>query len=221
MANVISILNEIRKYATGDYIKAVPEATRENFATVGSQILTYSLDSNEFIDTLMNRIALTVVNNRQFKNPLSVLNKGDIPLGQDVQEIYTNPATAQTYDGTSTELLREFKPDVKVAYYRLNRQDKYKVTISQAQLAQAFTSTNAFDTFLSSIMTSMQSGDEIDQFRLTKQLMSMAYERGTIKEININTDTNMTWAQINALPKPDEFVSNWLVKQLKTFSEFI
>ena len=103
MANVISILNEIRKYASADYIANVPLATRDNFVTVGAQIVSYSLQSNEFVDALVNRIAMTVVNNRQFKNPLSVLNKGSIPLGQDVQEIYL-AALVAAYEYHSNQL---------------------------------------------------------------------------------------------------------------------
>jgi molybdopterin converting factor small subunit len=221
MADIIKVLNTIRANASADYIKLVPVATRENFTTVGASILEYTKQSNEFVDALVNRIALTVVNNRQFKNPLSVLKKGDIPLGQDVQEIYTNPAVSQEYDGSSTDLLKVFKPDVKTAYYRMNRQAKFTVTIRQQDLARAFTSISAFDTFLSSIITSMQSGDEIEQFNLSKQLMSMAYENGTITEININTDTNLSWSQINALPNPDEFISKWLVKSIKSFSKLM
>lgn len=219
MADIINVLNTIRANASAQYVKDVPLATRENFATVGSAILEYTKQSNEFVDALINRVALTVVNNKNFKNPLSVLKKGDIPLGQDVQEIYTNPSTSVEYDGTSTELLQQFKPDTKVAYYRMNRQAKFRVTVRMQDLQRAFTSIGAFDTYLGSIITTMYSGDEIEQFELTKQLISQTYEDNTITELNINTSTNMTWAQINALPNTDEFVAKWLVKAIKTYSE--
>lgn len=221
MADIINILNTIRDNATGDYIRTVPKATRENFATVGSCILEYSKQSNEFVDALVNRIALTEVINRAFTNPLKVLNKGNIPAGQDVQEIYTNPAYSVEYDGTSTELLQQFKPDTKVAYYRMNRQAKFRVTIRQYDLQRAFTSIGAFDTYLQSIITTMYSGDEIEQFLLTKQLMSQAYEDGSITEFNLNTLTNLSMTQINALPNPDEFISKWLLKAIKTYSDLI
>lgn len=221
MSDIIAVLNKIRSNATKEYIASVPLATRDNFATVGSTILEYTKQNNEFIDALVNRIALTVVNNRQFKNPLSVLNKGDVPLGQDIQEIYSNPALSQQYDGTSTQLLTQFKPDTKVAYYRMNRQAKFTVTVKMQDLQRAFTSINAFDTYLSSIVSTMYSGDEIEQFDLTKQLMSMAYEDNTIPEMNINTDTNLTWTQINALPNSDEFISKWLVKAIKTHAKLM
>jgi hypothetical protein len=221
MADMIKVLNTIRANASKEYQSTVPVATRENFATVGSTILTYSLNNNEFIDTLINRIALTIVNSRDFQNPLSVLQKGDMPLGEAIQEIYTNPATSQQYSGTSTDLLKVFKPDTKTATYKLNRKAKFTVSVSQEQLQSAFVSMGDFETFLNSIVVTMQSGDEIEQFELTKQLMSMAYEDGTITEVNINTDTGLTWTQINALSNPDEYVSKWLVKQIKTYSKLM
>lgn len=221
MADIIKVLNKIRSSCSEEYRTSVPLATRENFAVVGSTILNYSLTSNEFIDKLMNRIALTIVNNRDYKNPLAILQKGDMPLGEGMQEIYNNPATSQTYSGTSTDLLKVFKPDTKVANYKLNRKAKFTVSVSQEQLANAFISMDDFQTFLSSIVTTMQSGDEIEQFRMTKQLMSMAYEDGCITEVNINTDTGLSWTQINALPNADEYISKWLLKQIKTYSKLI
>lgn len=221
MADMIKVLNTIRANASEEYRKSVPEATRENFATVGSTILTYSISNNEFIDTLINRIALTIVNQRDFQNPLAVLQKGDMPLGEAMQEIYNNPANSKQYDGASTDLLKVFKPDTKTANYKLNRKAKFTVSVSQEQLQNAFISPADFETFLNSIVVTMQSGDEIEQFELTKQLMSMAYEDGCITEININTDTGLSWAQINALPNPDEYISKWLLKQIKTYSKLM
>ena len=116
MPNMISVLNTIRSNASKNYQDTVPVATQSNFLLVGNAILSYTPNMNEFADSLVNRVALTVVQAKNFKNPLSVLKKGGIPYGQDIQEIYTNPAIGGTYDGSSTQLLSVFKSDNKVAY---------------------------------------------------------------------------------------------------------
>lgn len=221
MADVIKMLNTIRKYASENYQNSVPVATRDNFTTVGIQIMDYTKQSNEFVDILVNRIGMTVVNNRTFKNPLSVLGKGGIPFGQDVQEIYTNPASSTVYDGTSTELLAQFKPTTAQAFYRMNRQAKFRVSVRMQDLGRAFTSMNAFNDYVSSIINSMYNGDEIEQFELTKGLVSHAFENDCMKKIDINTDTGKTWTEIDAMANSDEYVAKWLVKNVMTYSKLL
>jgi hypothetical protein len=92
MADVIKILETIKANASQEYQDTVPTATRTNLASVGTQILDYAPNRNEFCNAIVNRIAFTRVQNKVFKNPLSVLTKGGVPMGQDIQEIYTNPA---------------------------------------------------------------------------------------------------------------------------------
>lgn len=219
MADIISMLNRIRSNAGAEYQATVPIATQANLATVGTMITTYDNNYNLFVSELINRIGFTMVKNKVFTNPLSILKKGSVPMGQDIQEIYTNPDLGGTYDIASTQLLSTFRPDTKVAYYRMNRKGKFSKSISQDNLGQAFTSVQALEQYINSIVNSIYNGDEIEQFELAKQMIAMSYAGGRITEININDDTGLTWAQINALDKPDEYVSKWLLKQIKTYSK--
>lgn len=214
MSDIISILNTLRSTASQDYQNVVPLATRNNLTTVGSAILSYDTTTNEFIDSLVNRIAFTVVQNKVFKNPLSVLKKGGIPYGQDIQEIYTNPAKGGTYTADSTDLLKTFKADTKVAYYRLNRKGKFTLTVSQEQLQLAFTSIQDFDNFLTSIINSLNNGDEIEQFEITKNMIASAYSNNMITVVNLydeNTEGSLT----------DADIAKRIVKAIKTYSELL
>ena len=136
--NINKILDTIRANASDDYVSRVPVATQNNIASVGQVITSYSSLANEFVSALVNRIAFTIVTNKIASNPLAILKKGGVPLGTDIQEIYTNPAKAKTYDLSSTELLTNVPPDVKALYYRVNRQDKYPVTVTRQMLQKAF-----------------------------------------------------------------------------------
>lgn len=214
MADMISLLNTIRANASAEYQNTVPVATQTNFTTVGNSILSYAPNQNEFCDALVNRIAFTIVNQKRFNNPLSVLKKGGIPLGQDIQEIYTNPAKGGTYSADSTNLLTVFKSDTKSAYYRLNRQGKFTVTVSLVNLQRAFVSMQDLDNFIQSIINSMYNGDEIEQFELTKNLMANAFDNGMITEVKIydaKAEPNLT----------DKDIAYRLVKQIQTYSEIL
>lgn len=200
--DVISILNTIRMNASNYYYERVPALTQENLAEVGTAITSYESTSNEFIDAIVNKIAFTQVSNRRYKNPLAVLKKGMKPLGTDIEDIYTNPVTARTFTGSEVgTLLHTYIPDTKTIYYRTNRKDKYPVSVSELQLQKAFKSFGELEKFINSILVSMYSGDEMDEFLLMKNAISLA----GIKKLNVQYTG-------------DEETSKELVKLIKTLS---
>lgn len=185
MANMIEVLNTILANGSEDYQSRVPEATKTNIAEVGSAIMSYKATENEFLSALVNKIAMVIVHNRTYKNPLAVLKKGSVPLGRNIEEIYTNPATGTTFDATGSALLNREIPDTKAIYHSMNRQGKYKATVTKAQLIQAFTSYQALEQLLNSIVNSIYSGDNIDEFILMKELFASAIEGGKIKTMEV------------------------------------
>lgn len=187
MANMQNVLNAILNGASADYQARVPVATQENITEVGSAIMSYQVTENEFLSALVNKIAMTIVRNKTFKNPLAVLKKGGVPLGRNIEEIYTNPATGTTFDPTGADLLSRAIPDTKAIYHSMNRQGKYKATISKAQLIQAFTSYNALEQLLNSIVNSIYSGDNLEEFLLMKELFATAITGGKLKTVEVDS----------------------------------
>ena len=186
MADLQNLLNTIRLNASNEYQSRVPEATRTNITDVGNPIISYSACQNEFLNSLVERIALTIVRSKIAKNPLSVLKKGTIPLGKDIQEIITNLTKAETFNEEGTELLKRKKPDVKAIYHRMNRQDQYTVTITRQQLQTAFTSYANLNYLLTSIVNTLYSSDNYDEFILMKNLFASAITGNKIKTIRAN-----------------------------------
>ena len=56
MADSLAILNAIRDVAGAEYQARIPQATRENIASVGNTILSYAPSANTFFTQLLNRI---------------------------------------------------------------------------------------------------------------------------------------------------------------------
>jgi hypothetical protein len=185
MANMQNVLNTILANASKEYQDRVPQATKDNITEVGSAIMSYSVTQNEFLFNLVNKIAMTIVRNKTFKNPLAVLKKGGVPLGKNIEEIYTNPATGTTFDATGSTLLNREIPDTKVIYHSMNRQGKYKATVSKSQLIQAFTSYSALEQLLNSIVNSIYSGDNLDEFILMKNLLSSAISGNKLRTVDV------------------------------------
>lgn len=180
----VQLMNTIRSNASSVYQERIPAATLDNISQVAAPLFQYDVTMNEFLNTLVNRIGLTVVRNRELRNPLAVLKQGEMPLGKDIEEIWTNPAKATTFDPTSTTLLNRQLPDTKAIFHRLNRQDKYKVSISEQQLRQAFVSWNDLESLTGSIINSLYSGNYYDEFLLCKKTLGDA-----ITNHNIKTET--------------------------------
>lgn len=204
--NVVNILNTIRANSSQMYMDRVPEATQQNLEQVGNAILNYEAQTNEFLSALVNRIALTIVSNRRYKNPLAILKKAGKPFGTDIEEIFTNPVNAVAYNGSDTEdMLKITKPDVKTIFHRMNRQDKYPVSITAPQLQKAFTSMDEMSHFITSIITAMYSGDEMDEYLLMRNLVVSSITGGKVKVLEVPYDGG-------------ENTSKELIKLLKTLS---
>lgn len=179
------VFNVIRENMSEVYMKTLPSATSDNIGTLSNILFNdaYQPMLNEFVNNLINRIALTIVRNKSFDNPLSIFKKGSVPLGTDIQDIYENPANAEQYEYSNTamaKLLTITDPDTHVAYYRRNRQDLYTKTISREGLQGAFTSWENFESYISSITTSLYSGNYIDEFKYTKEIIDGAYDDGKV-----------------------------------------
>jgi hypothetical protein len=174
MANMKAILDTIRANASTEYQNRVPLAERTAIEAVGNPILTYQSTQNEFLNALVNRIALSIIQNKTAKNPLAILKKGTMPLGSDIQEIFTNMAKDNGFDWSGSKLLTKTTPDVKALYHRVNREGQYACTITKPQLQRAFTNYGELENMLNSIVTSMYSGDTLDEFILMKDLFSKA-----------------------------------------------
>lgn len=189
---MVSIVNGIRTAGSIEYQTRVPVATRTNIDTVANPILTYTTVQNEFLTTLIGKIAMQVINVRTLKNPLAILKKGTIPLGIDIEEIFTNLAPATVFDPTGATLLTVVKPDVRTAYHRRNRQDQFTVTVSRQQLATAFTAWGKLEELLTQIINSLYSGDAYNEFIMMKNLMADGVIDGKITTVIVTAVTDET-----------------------------
>lgn len=187
--NVTEILNTIRENNSAMYQERVPASTDANIEAVGNAILAYEATTNEYLSALVNRIAFVEVSNRRYKNPLAVLKKAGKPFGTDIEEIFTNPVSAVSFNGSATDdMLKITKPDVKTIFHRMNRQDKYPVSVSAAQLQKAFTSNGEQEQFITSIISAMYSGDEMDEYLLMRNLVSDGITNNKIKTLDVSYD---------------------------------
>lgn len=194
------VFNVVRENASKVFMETVPSATKDNIQSISNILFNdaYQPMLNEFVTNLINRIGLTIIRNKTFSNPLSILRKGSMPLGTDIQDLYENPAEAEAYELSNTamaKLLTITDPDTHVAYYRRNRKDLYTKTISRENLQGAFVSWEKFESYISAITTSLYSGNYIDEFELTKSLVDGAYDNNKVIVETVSAVTDETTAK--------------------------
>ena len=191
----IDTVNAIRSTSSEAYQKAIPQFEQGADYTASMQtIVQYTPFYNEFVSGLVNRIMFTQIERKMFNNPLSIFHRGGSPLGTDVQDIYINPAAPKAYDMNSgaAGLFQDNAADVKVQYFRRNRQDKYKITIPREVLAGGFNSWEQLDSFVQGCINSVYSGNTIDEYNLCKKVFAQAAAQGAL------TTQDIAWTDNNA-----------------------
>ena len=185
--NLTQLLNTIRDNASDMYRERIPEATQRNITDVQEAMTdpNNAVVTNEFMSMLLNLVIKQVIHTKLFSDPLKSLKKGKKPLGDTVEEIYANFLKAKQYDPSGAELLSRSLPDVKAVYHRMNRKDKYKVTVNPEELFKAFASYDKLESFIASIINSLYNSSELDEFILMKELIKQALDQNAMKVVEV------------------------------------
>lgn len=174
MANGAQLLNVIRYNASAVYQDRIPEATADNIESVGGSILQFEATSNEFLDALINRIGLVILNTRMMRNPLAPMKKGMLTVGQSAEQIHVDLIKSMVYDPiqAQNELFKRHLPNVYTIFHTVDSQLSYPLTISNEQLKMAFLSYDALDRFIAKLVDSMYSSATQDEFIQMKALIA-------------------------------------------------
>lgn len=211
-ATTIDILNTIRANASAEYADSIPVVTTAmDIPNVGQTIMGVPSFQNEFLEALINRIALVVVRSVTFNNPYKNLKKGYLSYGETVEEIFVNIVQAYDYNpekGASRELKR-YLPDVKSVFHVINYKAVYPVTISEDELATAFLSADGVTSLITKIIDSVYKGVEYDEYLLFKYMLIKNISSGKFKPVSIGdgTDLNKSASAIKGVSNKFRFVS--------------
>lgn len=193
-ASTIDILNVIRQNASYDYQQSVPAVEKATqIPSVGEIICGTPALSNQFLNALVNRIALVRAQSVTFNNPYSRLKKGYLEFGETVEDIFVSIAKVVDYDPDKGEG-REFKrslPDVTSQFHIMNWRVMYPVTIQDEDLRRAFLSEQGVTDLIAKIVESVYTAAEYDEFLLFKYLIIKAVTKGQMYPVAVD-DSNMS-----------------------------
>ena len=198
-ASTIDILNVIRQNASYDYQQNVPEvATVNDIPKVGEIIYGTPAFANQFINALVNRIAIVRVQSATFNNPYSILKKGYIEYGETVEDIFVSIAKAVDFN-VEKAAKREFQrtmPDIRSAFHVMNWRVMYPITIQDEDLRQAFLSVEGVQNLIAKIVDAVYTAAEYDEFLLFKYLLIKAISHGKMYPASIGAGTDLSEAAV-------------------------
>lgn len=212
-------LNAIRNTQGSEYQSRVPEATQANIQDVVQSLWSWSAGRNQFIDALINKIGLTIFANTSWTNPLGIFKRGFLNYGDTIEEIMNGLVPATAYDAEREELEKEIfgkvKPEVQVNYHTVDRRDRYKVTIMEPILRNAFTSATGLSTFVTNLMQSAQTSDQNDEYLIMANLFAEFDKAAGDQGIH-----NVQVADIGA-DSSNEANSRFILRQLRKYSNVL
>jgi len=167
------MLNGIRDQASTAYQDNIPAATRTNIETIGQSLIAFPVLLNEFTSVLVGKIALTIFSQKMAINRLAPFKSGLLPYGATVEEIFVEQVNSVVYDPDGVSVMARKKPtNIHVMYHTKNRESTYEVTVSDAQVRNAFKSAAGVQELTASIIQSMYSGATDEEYILMKNVLA-------------------------------------------------
>lgn len=188
-ASTVDIINTIRANASYEYQQLVPEITDAiEIPKVGEVLYGYPALANQFINALVNRIALVRVKSATFNNAYAELKKGYLEFGETVEEVFVSICKAREFSAEKAKdrELKRSLPDVRSAFHTMNWRVQYPVTIQDEDLRMAFTSAQGVQDLIAKIIDSVTTASEYDEFLLFKYLMIKAIAHGKMYPVAID-----------------------------------
>ena len=183
-------LNAIRNQASQNYRNYVPVCTNnaDSIKAVGAVIMDSPDLRNEFLHTLINRIALVIVTSKLYSNPWSVFKRGILDFGETIENVFIELTKVYEFnpvDAESSVFKREI-PDVRTAFHVMNYQKFYKVTVSMQMLRQAFMSANGVTDLIAKITEKIYTSANYDEFLVMKYMLAKKIVEGQMYGVATN-----------------------------------
>ncbi len=196
--SAVQVLNAIRNDGSTNYKEFVPYATPDaNVIKQIGAVLMQSIDlRNEFLTNLVNRIGKVIITSKMYRNPWSVFKKGELELGETVEEIFVGLAKAAVYDPAvaKDKVFARTIPDVRAAFHVRNCELHYDVTIQREDIKKAFVTMEGVVDLITRVIEQIYTAAEYDEFNIMKYLLACHIIDGNIAVVTIptpNSETNI------------------------------
>lgn len=164
-----------------------------------------------FWGILINRIALTVLSGREFKNKLSQFRRGKIGLGDIVQNVWVGLVTPEGWTSDVSnpgDVYRTNKPDAKVSMSAVNCKLSYEITNNDTELGYAFVQENGLYNLVSKITERLITSEQVDDYNMMKWVMAKNLIANPDAVVSVGTVNDQASAD-GAIRTMKEVVNNY------------
>lgn len=184
-----NVLNAIRNSATTNYKDYVPYAqpNANSIKSIGTIIMDNPQIQNEFVQALINRIGMVLIQNKVLENSWSIFKKGIMEYGEIVEQVFVDIAKPFTYDTevAENEIYKRVIPDIKSQFYIVNFQKFYKATVEDDTLRKAFLTENGLLDLTDKIVVSLVNGEVNDELLVMKYMLAKNILNGKLKAVEV------------------------------------
>lgn len=202
--NAVNIVNALRNNNSNFYKDYVPPITDvKDLRAIGKIIMDMPALQNEFISSLVNRIAIVRITSKMFENPWTKFKKGFLEFGEVIEDVFVDLTKVYEFDPEDAEetLFKRVPPNVRAAFHVMNYTKFYKVTIERQRLAKAFLSATGMNDLITYIMTSIYTSASYDEFLTMKYMLGRNILNGRLYPIEIPTVVKANMSDIVSVVK--------------------
>ena len=183
-------LDAIRnEYGSPEYQARIPEATKAGIADTVSALNKFTPLRNEFIDALVNRIAIVEALSNSWENPLREFKRGMLTFGDTIEQTFTDLIQSKTYEPDREHMEKDIfgthRPNVQSQFHKVNREEYYPLTVNEALLNRAFLEPQGLSSFASTLFQAQSTSDNLDEWLVTCRLFAEYGKNGGYYKINV------------------------------------
>ena len=193
---IYAVVNDINKQ--GMAISPITAVDTQSFVSLGNDVLSSSVNTENFLQRLVQRIGKQIFSFREYRNKLGDMVKDDFEWGAIVQKVavlmpeFEADESWELQDGASVDHWKISKPDVFQKLFVKRSPYKVRITKSLYQMQEAFLNEESFARFISAVMGEVRNAIEFALEGLGRETLCnfIAETEGTAREIKLVSDFN-------------------------------
>ena len=191
VTQIYDIVNSVNQQSMGGSDITVVDTT--SLVSLGNEVLSSSVNTENFLNTLVQRIGRTIISYRQYKSMFNDLVVDDFQWGNILQKIKIQMPTVESdesynlTDGSSVDMYKVNKPKVEQKLFTTESPYQIKITIQRVHLEEAFTNAEAMGAFINAIFGEVQNAIELSLENLGRACLNnyIAECVGTARAVNL------------------------------------
>lgn len=173
-----TILNGIRNTIGGEFREATPLVEdAESLAAYGEVVMGSGHYRNQYIG-LIGKIAQQILLHYAYENPLKLLKRGVLEIGESVEIDWVRLTMPEGYSQSVAnpgDVFKTNNPEVLFTWHPVNSQLFYETTVNEQEISLCFTSQNGVNDLIGVIIQRIYDSSEWDEQIIMQYLLARAY----------------------------------------------